>query len=142
MQAGAGARGERQAVAVELGALEPGGPQQVACAARLAAGLRDRLAALARDRRRQVLDPRVGEVARAAQDGLALVAGRTALVRGAAHRARQRPFDVLERADGHGVDHFAAVGAAQLFLPRSVGPFTPRRTCAWLSPLRWSVGRG
>ena len=48
----------------------------------------------------QVLDPRVREVAGAAQDRLALVTGRAALVRGAAHGARERPFDVLQRPTG------------------------------------------
>jgi hypothetical protein len=117
------ARIQRQAVAIELRALETRQAQQVAGAARLGARLRDRLAALARNRVRQLVDARVRNIAGAPEDRLALVAGRAALGSGATYGRRDRVLDVRGRGDRDGVDHVAAIGAAQLLLPRAIDPF-------------------
>ncbi len=76
VQAGAAVGVQRQRVAVQLGALERGQPDQVARAGRLAPGLGDRLAGLGADHLRGLLGALVGPLGGAEQDPHPLVGRR------------------------------------------------------------------
>jgi hypothetical protein len=111
---------ERQAVAVELGALEARRAQDVAGACGFGRRLGDRLAALARDRPRERVDALVGDVAGPSEDRLAVVPRGPALMLPATDRRGERAIDVGDAGHGNRVDHFCVEWGAQLLL-----------LCAW-----------
>jgi hypothetical protein len=99
VQAGAAVRVQRQRVAVELGALECGQPDQVTRARRLAPGLGDRLPGLGADDLRGRLGALVGQLGRAEQDPHPLVGRGAPPGDRAGLGAVQRGADVVRAGD-------------------------------------------
>jgi hypothetical protein len=101
VETGARIRVQRQGVAVELGALERGEPNQVTRAARLRRRLSDRFAVLGADRRGDLRRPLVGQLRCPQQDSHPLVGRRAPPDRRAAVRGCQGELDVRQSGGGH-----------------------------------------